>query len=105
LLPVTVLDQIRIWENDKNRVRSHEGSLYEDFKSDADYAMVRDYARQLEVVLWESEPKLRKLFVTAEGHDSVRTFIKRRASRVQAPHARFADQRAHAGMANPTAEP
>lgn len=84
LLPVTVLDQIRIWENDKNRVRSAEGFLYEDFKSDADFAMVRDYAASLEVVLWESEPKARKLFVSADGHESVKAFIKRRMSNLGA---------------------
>ncbi|CCU99623.1 unnamed protein product [Malassezia sympodialis ATCC 42132] len=53
------------------------GNLYTDFTSMEDYFQVRDYAKSLGVLQWESEAK-RMLFVTAEGHARVREFIQRR---------------------------
>jgi len=77
LLPITVSDQVRLWEREKNRVSTQLGQLYTDFTSLHDFVQVRDYARSLHVLLWENEAK-RMLFVTTEGHESVRDFIKRR---------------------------
>ncbi|KAJ7138022.1 hypothetical protein C8R44DRAFT_340385 [Mycena epipterygia] len=47
LLPVTVQDQIRLWELEKNRLKSQEGYLYTAFTSPADYELVLNYAKQL----------------------------------------------------------
>ncbi|KAF8526229.1 transcription factor Tfb2 [Hysterangium stoloniferum] len=77
LLPVTVQDQIQLWELEKNRLKSQEGYLYTDFASQSDYDYVLEYARKLGVVLWESAPK-RCFFGTLEGHGPVRTFIESR---------------------------
>ncbi|KAJ8588271.1 transcription factor Tfb2 [Rhizopogon salebrosus TDB-379] len=77
LLPVTVQDQIRLWELERNRLKSAEGYLYKDFASQADYEYVLAYAKQLDVVLWESAAK-RCFFGTLEGHANVRGFIERR---------------------------
>ncbi|KAI6122238.1 transcription factor Tfb2-domain-containing protein [Pisolithus croceorrhizus] len=78
LLPVTVQDQIRLWELERNRLKSAEGFLYKDFASQADYEYVLAYAKQLGVVLWES-PAKRSFFGTLEGHASIRGFIERRS--------------------------
>lgn len=77
LLPVTVSDQIRLWEREKNRVTTSLGNLYTDFTSAHDYQQVRDYAQSLGVLQWENEAR-RMLFVAAEGHETVREFIQRR---------------------------
>lgn len=53
------------------------GNLYTEFTSLHDYVQVRDYAKTLGVLQWESEEK-RMLFVTSEGHERVREFIQRR---------------------------
>lgn len=53
------------------------GYLYKDFASQADYEYVLAYAKQLDVVLWESAAK-RCFFGTLEGHANVRGFIERR---------------------------
>lgn len=53
------------------------GNLYTDFTSVEDYIQVRDYAKSLGVLQWESEAK-RMFFVTSEGHARVREFIQRR---------------------------
>ncbi|KAH7920231.1 transcription factor Tfb2 [Leucogyrophana mollusca] len=77
LLPVTVQDQIRLWELERNRLKSAEGYLYRDFASQADYMYVLEYAKQLDVVLWENGAK-RCFFGSLEGHANVRGFIERR---------------------------
>ncbi|KDN50836.1 RNA polymerase II transcription factor B subunit 2 [Tilletiaria anomala UBC 951] len=77
LLPVTCTDQIRLWEREKNRVAAQQGSLYTDFTSYADFELVRNYARESGVLLWESE-ETRRFFVSAEGTGPIRDFIKRR---------------------------
>lgn len=79
LLPVTVQDQIRLWELEKNRMKSQEGYLYTAFASQADYEYVLNYAKQLGVVLWESSAK-RCFFGTLEGHPNIRGFIERRTA-------------------------
>ncbi|KAJ3555340.1 hypothetical protein NM688_g2633 [Phlebia brevispora] len=79
LLPVTVQDQIRLWELEKNRVKSQEGYLYTAFASQADYEYVLNYAKQLDVVLWESSSR-RCFFGSLEGHPNIRGFIERRTA-------------------------
>lgn len=77
LLPVTVQDQIRLWELEKNRLQSADGYLYTSFASQADYEFVLEYAHSLDVVLWE-DPVKRCFFGKAEGHGNIRGFIERR---------------------------
>lgn len=73
LLPPTVVDQIRLWELEKNRMKDDQGYLYEDFRTQADYELVINYAKQLGVLLWEGAPEVRKFFVTLEGHITIRS--------------------------------
>lgn len=77
LLPPTVVDQIKLWELEKNRITDSQGYLYEDFRTMSDFNLVLNYAKQLNVVLWENA-ETRKFFVTLEGHVTIRDFIKRR---------------------------
>jgi hypothetical protein len=55
----------------------HPGYLYTAFTSPADYELVLNYARQLEVVLWENAAK-RCFFGTLDGHANIKNFIERR---------------------------
>ena len=71
LLPTTVVDQIRLWEHERRRIKQVESYLYDDFSSQHDYKLVSNYARDLRVVLLEL-PKQRKLIVTSQGHQQVR---------------------------------
>ncbi|KAF8727179.1 hypothetical protein AX14_007524 [Amanita brunnescens Koide BX004] len=79
LIPVTVQDQIRLWELEKNRLRSDEGYLYTAFASQADYEYVLKYAKELGVVLWEN-PGKRCFFGSLEGHANIKGFIERRTN-------------------------
>ncbi|KAF9532674.1 transcription factor Tfb2-domain-containing protein [Crepidotus variabilis] len=78
LLPVTVQDQIRLWELERNRLKSQEGYLYTAFASQADYEFVLHYAKELDVVLWENASR-RCFFGTLGGHANIKGFIERRA--------------------------
>ncbi|KAH8827840.1 transcription factor Tfb2-domain-containing protein [Flagelloscypha sp. PMI_526] len=78
LLPVTVQDQIRLWEVERTRVQSENGFLYTAFASQADYDLVLNYAKELGVVLWDNAMK-RSFFGTLEGHALVKQFIERRS--------------------------
>jgi transcription initiation factor TFIIH subunit 4 len=58
-------------------IDSVTGFLYTAFASQADYEYVLNYARQLDVVLWENTAK-RCFFGSVEGHTNIRGFIERR---------------------------
>ena len=45
-MPPTVSDQIRLWEQERDKFKFTEGVLYNQFLSQADYEMVRNYAEQ-----------------------------------------------------------
>jgi len=77
IISSTVQDQIRIWENERNRVRTEEGYLYNDFRTERDYQDVLQYARQLGMVVWESDAK-KIFFGRLAGHENIRSFISRR---------------------------
>ncbi|GAA5843796.1 hypothetical protein JCM5353_001943 [Sporobolomyces roseus] len=83
LLPTTVVDQIRLWEHERRRIKHVEGYLYDDFSSEHDYELVANYARDLRVVLLEL-PRQKRLIVTGDGHAQVREYIKRRMAAAQA---------------------
>ncbi|KAH9985132.1 transcription factor Tfb2-domain-containing protein [Russula vinacea] len=106
LLNGITADQIRLWELERNRIKTEDGKLgrplesfrvlvlffntrlvtrvpsgflYTAFASQADYEYVLNYARQLDVVLWENAAK-RCFFGSVEGHANIRGFIERRTA-------------------------
>ena len=72
-VPPTITDQIRLWEQERDRFQFTEGVLYNQFLSQADYETVKNYASSLEVVVWCSDAK-RTLVVTKDGHDDVKRY-------------------------------
>lgn len=82
LLPVTVQDQLRLYETELHRVvHSPAGHLYADFSSIQEYTMALAYAKQLDVVLWDSGEAVKgaggggSFFVTAEGHGAIKGYV------------------------------
>ena len=45
ILPPTITDQIRLWELERDRFKFNDGYLYNQFLSDFDFSMLRDYAK------------------------------------------------------------
>jgi transcription initiation factor TFIIH subunit 4 len=75
-LPPTVVDQVKLWENERNRFTYTEGVVYNQFLSQADFITLRDYALSIGVMLWQNE-RTRTMVVTKNGHDDVKKFWKR----------------------------
>lgn len=76
LLPPTIVDQIKLWENERKRFKFNEGVAYNQFLTSVDFINVRDYAMSKGVLIWSSEQK-RTMVVTKGGHDDVKKFWKR----------------------------
>ncbi|XP_048514235.1 general transcription factor IIH subunit 4 isoform X2 [Athalia rosae] len=76
VLPPTIVDQIKLWENERNRFVFGEGVLYSQFLSQTDFEMLRDHALTTQVLIWQSDRK-RTMVVTKAGHDDVKKFWKR----------------------------
>ena len=82
ILPPTVVDQIKLWQLELDRVITYEGSLYSDFESSAEYNMLCKYAQDIGVLLWKDDKK-RKFFVSKEGNSQVLDYAKRKLKKKQ----------------------
>lgn len=76
VLPPTVVDQIKLWENERNRFSFIDGVVYNQFLSEADFITLRDYASSIDVLLWQND-RTRTMVVTKNGHDDVKRYWKR----------------------------
>lgn len=76
LLPPTIVDQIKLWENERNRFTYTEGVAYNQFLSQSDFISLRDYAQSINVLMWHNE-RTRTMVVTKNGHEDVKKFWKR----------------------------
>lgn len=75
-VPITIIDQIRLWEIERNRFIFKKGVLYSQFLSQADFELLRNYAKECSHLVWEN-PSKRVMVVTSEGHEPVRLYWKR----------------------------
>ncbi|XP_041371329.1 general transcription factor IIH subunit 4-like [Gigantopelta aegis] len=76
VLPPTISDQVRLWELERDRFKFSDGVVYSQFLSQNDFELLRDYASDLNVLVWEN-PSKRVMVVARSGHDDVRKFWKR----------------------------
>ena len=78
IVPATIIDQITLWELERNRLSTSEGYLYTTFSGEDEFRAISEYAKQLDVLVWESEdvPKKMMLFISAEGHEAVKSYAK-----------------------------
>jgi len=75
-IPETVTDQIRLWEQERNRVTYDKGVLYDSFPSKEAFEKVMQYAKDLGFFIWANQEK-KMLMVTDGGQDTMRQFIKK----------------------------
>ncbi|KAL3475303.1 transcription factor Tfb2-domain-containing protein [Aspergillus californicus] len=75
VLPPTVVDQIRLWQLERDRVKATAGFLFKDFVSLAEYESPCRYAEEIGVLIWKSDRK-RMFFVTR--HEQVAAFLRSR---------------------------
>ncbi|KAL2619942.1 hypothetical protein R1flu_000147 [Riccia fluitans] len=79
VVPETVTDQIRLWENDRNRVETTPSYMYKDFPTEETYEAVVNYARDIGALLWD-DPAGQRLIGRAERHEDMRNFIRRQSA-------------------------
>ncbi|CAI4914808.1 ANM_HP_G0101630.mRNA.1.CDS.1 [Saccharomyces cerevisiae] len=75
VLPPTVVDQIRLWQLELDRVITYEGSLYSDFETSQEYNLLSKYAQDIGVLLWKDDKK-KKFFISKEGNSQVLSSLK-----------------------------
>ena len=81
VVPDTIMDQISLWQMERDRITSNAGFLLKDFSTNLEYQDICRYADETGVLVW-SDDKKRCFFVTrVEG---VQSFIKERRAREQA---------------------
>ena len=79
ILPETVVDQMRLWAAERDRLRAAPARLYENFVSFAVFDEAEQYARDIGVYLFsrrQQTPKMCALVVAADAHDRMRSFLK-----------------------------
>ncbi|KAK4186364.1 putative RNA polymerase II transcription factor B subunit 2 [Podospora australis] len=62
VLPATVVDQIRLWQLESERMQPNAGFLFKDFDSVEEYAEMATYAQEIGVLVWKNDRK-RHFFV------------------------------------------
>lgn len=78
LLPPTVVDQIRLWELEKNRLKATPGYLFRDFAKGEEFEEALQYAKDIGVLVYDNLAK-RMFFVSTEGVSLMTAFIKRKS--------------------------
>jgi transcription initiation factor TFIIH subunit 4 len=75
ILPETVSDQITFWFNEKNRLTFKEGVFYGQFNSDDDFFFLKNYAKDLDALIWSHDPR-RVMVVKKSSHDAIKKYWK-----------------------------
>jgi transcription initiation factor TFIIH subunit 4 len=78
VLPPTVVDQIRLWQLERDRMRATGGWLLKEFASYSEYQDIVKYAEALGVLAWKSDDKW-LCFVT--NLTQMQTYIRTRLGR------------------------
>lgn len=73
VLPPTVVDQIRLWQLENERMKTYKGFLFKDFDTLTEYDRVARYAEEIGVLVWRSDA--RQLFF-ASRHEQLRDYLK-----------------------------
>ncbi|ORX68843.1 RNA polymerase II transcription factor B subunit 2 [Linderina pennispora] len=75
VLPITVTDQIRLWENERNRLKPTASYFYKDFHQRQDFERVYKYAEDLGAILWCNIEK-RQIVVTPAAHVVIMQYVR-----------------------------
>jgi len=78
VLPPTVVDQIRLWQLEEDRMKSTPGFMLQDFANANEYKDVVAYGEQLGVVVWRKD-NLMKFFVS--DIRQIQAFMKNRQNK------------------------
>lgn len=74
-LPITVADQIRLWEDERRRMDLKDAYIYSHFESEDEFHGVCDFAERRGILLWANQQQ-KLVIVNEEGHEHVRQWYK-----------------------------
>ncbi|CAB0017209.1 unnamed protein product [Nesidiocoris tenuis] len=57
ILPPTITDQINLWEKERDRFGCSDGILYSQFLSHSDFSILRDFAQEHGLLVWQNDQK------------------------------------------------
>lgn len=80
ILPPNVVDQIKLWQLELDRIQTFEGFLFKEFSNQKEFEILRNYASEIGVLIW-SDNTQKKFFVTPEGVRQVSDFANRKIQR------------------------
>ncbi|KOS19907.1 RNA polymerase II transcription factor B subunit 2 [Escovopsis weberi] len=75
VLAPTVVDQIRLWQLENERMRTTSGFLFRDFTDEKDYMDTARFSEDVGVLVWRND-KARMFF--ANKHEQIKDFLKTR---------------------------
>ncbi|SPO07353.1 related to transcription/repair factor TFIIH subunit [Cephalotrichum gorgonifer] len=75
VLPPTVVDQIRLWQLENERMKTTSGFLFKDFDDAKEYEACAGYASEIGVCVWRND---RRAMFFASKHEQIRDFLKLR---------------------------
>lgn len=75
-IPPTVIDQIHLWERERDKFIFTEGRLYSQFNSQSDFDLLRKYAEDHGFLIFDN-PASRVMVVHEDGHEAVRKYWKK----------------------------
>ncbi|KAK5654692.1 hypothetical protein OQA88_7016 [Cercophora sp. LCS_1] len=75
VLPPTVVDQIRLWQLENERMRTQAGFLFKDFDSPEEYFALSSYAEEIGVLEWKNDKKA--MFFVSK-YEQIRDYLKSR---------------------------
>jgi transcription initiation factor TFIIH subunit 4 len=77
VLPPTVVDQIRLWQLENERMKTTGGFLFKEFEDTKEYLAVAGFAEEVGVLVWRNDGK--GMFF-ASRHEQIRDFLRSRKS-------------------------
>ncbi|CAH0052983.1 unnamed protein product [Clonostachys solani] len=75
VLPPTVVDQIRLWQLENERMKTTGGFLFKDFEDQKEYLAVAQFAEEVGVLVWRND-KTGMFF--ASRHEQIRDLLRNR---------------------------
>lgn len=76
-LPPTIIDQIQLWQKERDRMTTTNGYLFHDFAGQGEYEAVAKHAEEVGVLIWKSAEKS-MFFVTDSGIEPVKQKLANR---------------------------
>lgn len=75
VIPANVIDQVKLWQLERDRIQATEGFFFKDFADNAEYEETCRFADEIGVLVWKNDRK-RTFFVTR--HEQIAGFLRSR---------------------------